>query len=604
MADIALRLDGSGMEPGAEGEQFSVGTIRVTRPRVRPIRDARDESGRAAYLLEFDFELEIDRAVRLSWFEIGLALDAPGEAAVVDAIPRTTLEPANARAYGVDRRLRFGPGETVSLPAEAATVDVFGLGGRQVRWRHGDLAATGSPVGRHAAAATVVVPVGCAELAVVVSARFDLSAADRAERTPIAEQTVVRLALPRGDDATAVVAAGDRPNPATPRPVRVFVSYAHDSDEHIEAVRRFGEFLAGTCGFDVHMDRWDLDRRRDWYLWATEQLGKADFVLIVASPRCRLVGEGRADNLANRGMQSEMALLREWLHADRATWTRKLLPVVLPGGSPSDLPAFLQPQTADHYLVTEFTIAGAEDLLRALTGQPKDRQPTPNSRPLVLPGRPRIAPGPSAKHPTPQPDSPPETPAPAATTVAHQGIATGAITAGGSVRISNKVVEAARNHPVLTLVVLVAVVGAILFALRAATGANPSTTAGTVGAESVLPIPPGTVAPASDTSGGRGIEVGPSAMVGTWTSSDGTEAKSFTENGGLCDGFFYSGGRPLDIGGPAYCTLSTKPDAANRYTLLVRQSVNSGRYQVVFSSKDHAAVYDSNGTPLYELSRF
>jgi hypothetical protein len=58
------------------------------------------------------------------------------------------------------------------------------------------------------------------------------------------------------------------------------------------------------------------------------------------------------------------------LHSDRAEWLPRLLPVVLPNGSVRDIPLFLQPQIADHYLVREFTVAGAENLLRAIFRRP------------------------------------------------------------------------------------------------------------------------------------------------------------------------------------------------------------------------------------------
>ncbi|GAQ67471.1 SEFIR domain-containing protein [Streptomyces scabiei] len=165
---------------------------------------------------------------------------------------------------------------------------------------------------------------------------------------------------------------------------RVFVSYAHDDEPHVEQVRLFADFLARDCGLDVVLDRWDTDRRRDWYLWAAEQVREADFVLVVASPMCRKVGDGQIDNTRHRGLQSELALIRENLHTDRATWTTRLLPVVLPGRTPSDLPAFLQPQSADHYIVSDNTVGGAQDLLRAILRRPLHRRPAPSERVRLL----------------------------------------------------------------------------------------------------------------------------------------------------------------------------------------------------------------------------
>lgn len=94
-------------------------------------------------------------------------------------------------------------------------------------------------------------------------------------------------------------------------------------------------------------------------------------------------------------------------------------------------------------------------------------------------------------------------------------------------------------------------------------------------------------------------------LVGSWTPSDGTSTKVFNE-GGSCRGFFYdsSTGRPLDIGGPMECQLSSHADDSGQYKLLVTQSPNEATYLVKFSGDDAATVYSKNGKELYSLSRF
>ncbi|MFE3259447.1 hypothetical protein ACFXPS_29135 [Nocardia sp. NPDC059091] len=99
------------------------------------------------------------------------------------------------------------------------------------------------------------------------------------------------------------------------------------------------------------------------------------------------VGDGRGGGESNLGMRSEITLLMELLHSDREVWQRKLLPVVLPGRSPAEIPLFLQPRTADHYVVRDFTVTGAEDLLRTITAQ--EPYPRPGVNPVVVRLRPR-----------------------------------------------------------------------------------------------------------------------------------------------------------------------------------------------------------------------
>lgn len=158
------------------------------------------------------------------------------------------------------------------------------------------------------------------------------------------------------------------------RAPRVFVSYAHDSETHMNHVREFATFLRSQ-GIDAELDRWDNQDRRDWLAWAIAEMRAADFVLVIASPMLARMGDGSAPSNRHRGIQAETALLRELLHSDRAVWFRKVLPVVLPGGDLSGVPLFLQPHSASHYFVREFSAAGADQLLRTLGGDPEHPSP-------------------------------------------------------------------------------------------------------------------------------------------------------------------------------------------------------------------------------------
>jgi hypothetical protein len=173
------------------------------------------------------------------------------------------------------------------------------------------------------------------------------------------------------EDSTSASGLAGSPGPAgtTGRLPRIFISYAHDSDPHVESVRAFAEFLLQS-GLDVRLDLWELYLRHDWSLWVIEQMRRADYIVVIASPMCRLAGDGEQESTRLDHGQHLM-LLRELLHSDRNHWTSRLLPVVLPGGSVSDLPLFLQPWTGDHYLIDELTIPGAEDLLRVMTSPPE-----------------------------------------------------------------------------------------------------------------------------------------------------------------------------------------------------------------------------------------
>ncbi|WP_297610018.1 SEFIR domain-containing protein [Nocardia sp.] len=342
-----------------------------------------DFTGLDTHLMKINYDFFLEPGTPgPAWFEVGFTLSVPeteNAITVIDALPRHVPTAQEPRSYGLDRYLAFVPGDGVHLPASQPIVHLFGLGGPGVRWRHTAVNGDGIQPGSYTSWTTLTVPAGCAQVAAEVTARFDFAADSELAReyAPAPESATVSLRLESSTAYAGLLtpAAGPDPLPQTPREPRVFISYTHDDREHCEAVLRLSAFLATDCGFDVHMDRWDLDERRDWSLWASRQIEAADFVIVIASPQCKLVAGGHVGNLDNRGMQSEMSLLRELLHDDREVWLRKLLPVVLPGRAVTEIPLFLQPNVADHYLVTDYTPAGADDLLRVITGQPPYRRP-------------------------------------------------------------------------------------------------------------------------------------------------------------------------------------------------------------------------------------
>lgn len=163
---------------------------------------------------------------------------------------------------------------------------------------------------------------------------------------------------------------------ATPSPgARVFISYARETPEHTEQVRALGTLLRTRFAIDAHMDTWYEDTRRDWPQWATEQVDDAAYVLAIASPAFRARADGRTPADVGRGARFEGALLRSRLTHDQDEWTRRILPVVLPGHSVDDIPRFLMPYSGSHYIVPEITEEGVTDLVRALTGQPRHPMP-------------------------------------------------------------------------------------------------------------------------------------------------------------------------------------------------------------------------------------
>jgi len=168
------------------------------------------------------------------------------------------------------------------------------------------------------------------------------------------------------------------------RAPRAFISYAHASDEHVEAVRSLW-ILLRRLGIDAQLDRAADDRRRDWPLWMLEQVREADFVLVVASEEYCKRAEGRAGDDEGRGVQFEAALIRDAVYAAPNGSLSHFLPVLLPGEGVAGIPAFLRPNSATHYTVEPIDETGVERLLRVLTGQPEEVEPALGTIPRLPP---------------------------------------------------------------------------------------------------------------------------------------------------------------------------------------------------------------------------
>ncbi|MEV6909286.1 SEFIR domain-containing protein [Amycolatopsis sp. NPDC051071] len=156
---------------------------------------------------------------------------------------------------------------------------------------------------------------------------------------------------------------------------KVFVTYAHDSPEHKDRVRRFAEFLHGQIGLEVHLDQWDDDSRRDWSLWALEHLDTANFVVVIASPEYKRRAEGRVAADDGRGSQFEAARIRDRLTENLGREIKRILPVVFPRQSVEDIPNFLNPYSTTRYPIDTFTEEGVADLLTAITGRARHQRP-------------------------------------------------------------------------------------------------------------------------------------------------------------------------------------------------------------------------------------
>jgi hypothetical protein len=65
-------------------------------------------------------------------------------------------------------------------------------------------------------------------------------------------------------------------------PVRVFISYSHDSREHCDQVLEFAQQLRHD-GIDARLDQFEELPAQGWLLWCARQLLDAGYVLLICT---------------------------------------------------------------------------------------------------------------------------------------------------------------------------------------------------------------------------------------------------------------------------------------------------------------------------------
>jgi hypothetical protein len=385
----------------ATPDGIEVGAVRLRgwdlRP-VRPVPPGYEEQD--VYLVKLVHELDLEPGIpRPAWMEIGYRFlpasspapdaggplddevddraqeavqpdEAKGSAFVVDALPRTVLDPEPAADFALNRSLMLVQSpDTENLPvrldAQEPDIDVFGIGGPEIRWRYA-AARRKLRLGTHVAWIVLAVPAGTDQILVRVAARF---AVEASENRPASGSEPEYFTLP----LTTAAPSGPvlPPTPSLPRTrlsgqgPSLFICYTHKPPRHRDQVLRFAEFLRAQ-GCDPRIDSDFGRRRRNWNNWSTREILASRYSLVIASPWMLAVGNGEVGPNQSRGLRSELDKLGELLQADAETWLPRVLPVVLPGNSVEHIPLMFKGRTEDHYVVRDLTPEGARSLLETI----------------------------------------------------------------------------------------------------------------------------------------------------------------------------------------------------------------------------------------------
>ena len=85
------------------------------------------------------------------------------------------------------------------------------------------------------------------------------------------------------------------------KPIRVFITYSHDSDEHAQRVLDLAQRLRAD-GIDANIDQFLLGGPKEgWPRWMQHQVEEADFVLVVCTDTYKRRFEGKEQPGVGKG---------------------------------------------------------------------------------------------------------------------------------------------------------------------------------------------------------------------------------------------------------------------------------------------------------------
>jgi len=100
--------------------------------------------------------------------------------------------------------------------------------------------------------------------------------------------------------------------PAPEHP-KVFISYSHDSQEHVDRVLTLSDRLRAD-GIDCHIDQYEVSPPEGWAQWMVNQIEDADFVLVVCTEIYERRFRGREEPSKGLGAQWEGAIITQEIY--------------------------------------------------------------------------------------------------------------------------------------------------------------------------------------------------------------------------------------------------------------------------------------------------
>lgn|GEM_PF-4582360 len=164
------------------------------------------------------------------------------------------------------------------------------------------------------------------------------------------------------------------------QPLKVFISYSHDSDEHRQRVLALSDRL-NKSGLNCDIDQYiNGSPEEGWPLWMERMLETASYVLVICTETYLNRVQRKEKQGIGKGVKWESLLTYQDIY-DNDGLNRKFVPIVYTADDTTFIPKPLR--AVSHY---NLSIEDSyEKLLRHLTGQPAAVKPQPGQIPPLAP---------------------------------------------------------------------------------------------------------------------------------------------------------------------------------------------------------------------------
>jgi hypothetical protein len=153
------------------------------------------------------------------------------------------------------------------------------------------------------------------------------------------------------------------------QPVKLFISYSHDSPEHIERVLELSNSLRQDAGIDSEIDQYHT--MLNWPLWMEQKIEWADYVLIVCTETYLRRWNAEEPPGKGLGAQWESLLTRQDLY-EMGQKNEKFIPIAF---DPSDLDFIPKPLRASTRVALGDDLSKISELVNVILDIPKAVKP-------------------------------------------------------------------------------------------------------------------------------------------------------------------------------------------------------------------------------------